>query len=274
MSSVCLAFKNFAKRYRLESEIGRGGFGCVYSATKLDTNEKVAIKEFPRSSVLSFAEGDGSSLPMEVFALRKVQGVEGVIQLLDFHTLGVTYMMVMEKPQNAIDLFDLVTRAGRLSEPTAKKLLWQIVRAVHGCVERGVHHCDLKDENVLVDLESDGVKLIDFGLANVVGQKQHWAPGTRAYSPPEWVTHRRYLPEPAAVWTIGAILHTMLYGCLPFGDESTVVACQLEKKAGVSEAAFSLLAACLAKRPSKRPTLLGILNSSWVSGLAPGLCEC
>ena len=71
-----------------------------------------------------------------------------------------------------------------------------------------VLHGDIKDENILIDLDSGAAKMIDFGSGS-------WAPrlndndndndsdpviynhyeGTRVYAPPEWLLYRQYTGE-------------------------------------------------------------------------------
>ena len=72
------------------------------------------------------------------------------------------------------------------------------------CRDLHVLHGDVKDENVLMDLDTGTARLIDFGSGS-------WAPtssassaspalyteyeGTRVYAPPEWLLHRQYSGE-------------------------------------------------------------------------------
>ena len=73
------------------------------------------------------------------------------------------------------------------------------MKAILSCHERGVVHRDIKDENILIDWNTLDVKLIDFGSAafldyeECLGSSQEYD-GTRVYSPPEWISHRVYLP--------------------------------------------------------------------------------
>lgn len=258
----------FSASYHLDYELGRGAFGVVYSATKRNTQEEVAVKKFHRDSARGYAHEYGIRLPIEVFALRKVQGVKGVIKFLGFHVVGSSFFLVMEKPPNCKDLFSIVSKSGALVEDRARYLFDQLVRAAVGCHERGVAHCDIKCENILVETATDTLKLIDFGLANVVGHMEKWAPGTRVYSPPEWVQYRRYKPEHATVWSIGVVLFVMLHGYLPFPHEIMAVTTEIEKSARVTEEAFDIVSKCLAKNPAKRIALKDIVKEGWVGACA------
>ncbi|KAK2821073.1 hypothetical protein Q5P01_024032 [Channa striata] len=83
----------------------------------------------------------------------------GVLRLLDYYREGDCWFIIMEKPRVSQDLFDYVTDKGCLSEDTARTFLLQILEASRHCHSRGVIHMDLKEDNMLVDLD---LKLIDF----------------------------------------------------------------------------------------------------------------
>jgi serine/threonine protein kinase len=87
-------------------------------------------------------------------------------------------------------------------------------KAVESIHAAGVVHRDIKPENILVQLNGNGVRLIDFGLAcdvvNVSCQK-HATVGTPFYMAPE-VGLQTAIPESAAIdlWSVGLTIWTTL----------------------------------------------------------------
>lgn len=108
---------------------------------------------------------NGKLVPLEVALLLKVDHVSSVISLLDYYDRTDSFVLVLERPDHSVDLFDYITERGPLSESTARDFLRQVVDMalnVHDC---GVVHRDLKDENLLVELNTSRLRLIDFGSA-------------------------------------------------------------------------------------------------------------
>ena len=96
-----------------------------------------------------------------------------IIRMLDYFEDANNFYIVMERPEKYIDLFDYITQKGTVSERSAKYLFRQTVEAVQYCLSMGVVHRDVKDENILIDLQSNQVKLIDFGSGTFLQEEAY-----------------------------------------------------------------------------------------------------
>jgi len=76
--------------------------------------------------------------------------------------------MVMERLSGGQDLFDYITEHRRLNEREARVLLSQMIETVIELDDAGVVHRDIKDENIVVDVDTKQLRLIDFGSATRV----------------------------------------------------------------------------------------------------------
>merc|ERR1711990_202567 len=117
---------------------------------------------------------------------------------------------------------------GPLPETLAKDLFKQILQTIMGCHKRGIVHRDIKDENILIDLNTFKIKLIDFGSGCFLEDRVYREfQGTRVYSPPEWINSRAYRPEGLTAWSLGVLLYDMVCGDVPFECDAQISRAQL-----------------------------------------------
>ncbi len=201
--------------------------------------------------------------------------IKGVVEMTEFFEQENDWIIIMPKIENCMDLFDFLEskQRGRLSEAEACHFFCQLVRINIDLLNHGVVHRDIKSENILVDLNSMNLILIDFGASAICRTKvgtnittqHHYTDfhGTRQYKPPEYIKSKKYTAIASTIWTLGILLFDMCNGQLPFETEKEIIEYNLQMKAPVSDEYKIILNDCLRTNPNERPTLMQLLEYPW-----------
>merc|ERR1712038_2044189 len=261
--SLELGKKDFHSKYTVKEQLGKGGFGVVYSAVRRSDGLEVAVKEVSKDEKVMLGS---DNMPLEVALMQQLQDVPGVIKFIDYFEMNHCYFIVMER-FHCKDLFDFISEQGPLPETLAKDLFKQILQTIVGCYKRGIMHRDIKDENILIDLKTLKTKVIDFGSGDYIEDKVYTRfQGTRVYSPPEWIDSRAYRPEGLTVWSLGVLLYDMVCGDVPFESDAQISRAHLTwfPQLKLSEEVKSLISGCLKVDTSERLTLAEIEAHPWL----------
>ncbi|XP_039632003.1 serine/threonine-protein kinase pim-2-like isoform X2 [Polypterus senegalus] len=248
-------YESFYDSYELGSWIGQGTYGQVFAATRKSDHLR---------------PDDPEPIPMEVATMRAVCAFPScpwVIQLLDWYCISTELMLVLELPEHSVSLFDFAqNNRTTLTEKRASLIFHQIVKAVQHCHGRGVSHNDLKLDNVLIELPTEQVKIIDFGNALFLEPEEgsHHV-GMGFYAPPGCFLQNRSRTFPLTVKTLGTLLYEMLCQSTYFEREFKINHNIFNCKRQLSMECRELIHWCLKPQPSDRPTLEEILVHPFVS---------
>ncbi len=141
---------------------------------------------------------------------------------------GLVAAMVMLLVSNAMELL----KGGDLApftKPGALLPLDQVVSIIARTADalgyahkQGAVHRDIKPANIMYHLESDTVKVTDFGIARLTDSsktKTGMVLGTPSYMSPEQLAGRK-IDGRSDLFSLAVSLYQMLCGKLPFGGES------------------------------------------------------
>ncbi|MDB5213720.1 MAG: Protein kinase [Myxococcaceae bacterium] len=270
-------------KYRVEQELGRGGFGVVVRARHLAIDQLVAIKVLTAGEDSEWKE-DAARFKREGQATAALRS-EHVVRILDVDFLpsGSPYM-VMEYLEGET-LHVIVHTRGPLSIGEAVDHMVEVLAALAEAHAAGIVHRDLKPANVLVTRGAGGTmvaKVLDFGVSKVaahsgIGAAPGVAPasqppspitktgaviGTVAYMAPEQMLDAKRVDARADLWSVGIMLFELLTKKTPFGASSDpgIVTTMLTKpplslgalRPDVPPKLEKVIVRCLEKLPQKR----------------------
>lgn len=179
---------------------------------------------------------------------------------------GLVYNILMEYVSGG-SLHDLIKNSsGKLPEPATRSFTRQILKGLMYLHERGIVHCDLKSQNVLVEENGVVLKIADMGCAKSVAESGF--SGTPAFMAPE-VARGEEQRFPADVWALGCTVIEMMTGSSPWPELNDVVAAMYkigfsgespEIPGWISEKVKDFLKNCLEKDPKQRWTVEELLK--------------
>lgn len=215
-------------KYRLDDQLGSGGFGVVFRGHHLTLDQPVAIKVFRPST------GNDSARELQRFLREGATTARlhhpNAVRVLDSGVSdeGVAYL-IMELLQGRT-LAQELSATGPLPLKRAIEIAARVAEVLANAHQHGILHRDIKPDNVFlhrVDNE-EAVKVVDFGIATFLETQQgvetdrltqtgHYV-GTPAFAAPERVSGAADDGR-SDVFSLGAVLYEMLCGVSPWTRE-------------------------------------------------------
>ena len=216
-------------RYLLERRLGQGGMGVVFQARHIFLKTSHAIKV-----ILPDLVGNDPMLTtrfrQEALAAAAIRH-PNIIAVTDFGVVrGTMPFLVMEFVKGR-SLQDILTTEGAMPPQRAWEFISAIAAGVGAAHRQNIVHRDLKPLNIMVQDDvpiSEGVKILDFGLAKIksgellgsfVQAQTSGLMGSPFYMAPEQWSDEE--PDARAdIYSLGVILYQMLSGEVPFKGSS------------------------------------------------------
>ncbi|WP_431979798.1 serine/threonine protein kinase [Streptomyces qinglanensis] len=207
------------ERYEvLQQSIGAGGQGVLFVGRDRRTGGKVALKaQKPWTLEPKSLFGEiGDELATEGAHTHLLSDIEEIPDVFATGWYRGRRCIVLEFVEGKV-LQDVVSSKRPIKDPASTaSIVAQLCEILHAVHERGLVHCDVKPENVLV--EADGrLRLIDMGLAITTGVPTTESRGTPGYVPPEQLDDRPQGLHPTAdIFALGCMLLEMTVMRLPY----------------------------------------------------------
>ncbi|MEO1366235.1 MAG: serine/threonine-protein kinase, partial [Acidobacteriota bacterium] len=209
--------------YRLEERLGKGGMGEVYRGYDERLGRPVALKRVLASNASN--ERIRERFRREARTVARLNH-PSIVQVFDWVEQEDERWLVMELIEG-VPLNEVVYR-GDLTMPQLVACSLGIAEGLEAAHRAGIIHRDLKLSNVM--LTSDGVKILDFGIAKVtqgpdgdplVTLTQSGAVmGSLSAMSPEQALGQK-VDHRSDLFSLGSMLYELLTGTAPFKGRNT-----------------------------------------------------
>jgi serine/threonine protein kinase len=215
-------------KYRLDQELGSGGFGVVFRGRHLILDCPVAVKVFRPVA------GNDSGLELQRFlregATAARIGHPNAVRVLDSGVSSGGVAFLAMELLNGRSLARELAAVGALSLRRAAAVAATIADVLAVAHRQGIVHRDIKPDNVFLHRDPDGrevVKVVDFGIAKFfAGPQSANEPLTRVgeyLGTPRFIAPERVRGAADAgrsdVYSLGAVLYEAVCGAAPWAPE-------------------------------------------------------
>lgn len=209
-------------RYEIEKELGKGAMGVVYLGKDPKIGRIVAIKTMALTQ--EFEPDELEEVKARFFREAESAGrlshpnIVIVYDAGEEHDLAYIAMEFLKGK-------DLVafTKPGKLLPlPTVLSIMARVADALGYAHTLHVVHRDIKPANIMYDMESDTVKVTDFGIARITDSsrtKTGMVMGTPSYMSPEQLSGAK-IKGYSDLFSLGVSLYQMVCGKLPFAGNT------------------------------------------------------
>ncbi|KAG2544023.1 hypothetical protein PVAP13_9NG785700 [Panicum virgatum] len=275
------AFTASPEDYRLLEEVGYGANAVVYRAVFIPTNRTVAVKCLDLDRVNSNLD-DVRKEAQTMSLIDHPNVIKSYCSFVVDHNLWVAMPFMSEG--SCLHLMKVAYPDG-FDEPVIASILKETLKALEYLHRQGHIHRDVKAGNILID--SPGVvKLGDFGVSACMfdrGDRQrarNTFVGTPCWMAPEVLQPGTGYNFKADIWSFGITALELAHGHAPFSKyppmkvllmtlQNAPPGLDYDRDKRFSKSFKEMVAMCLVKDQTKRPTAEKLLKHSFFKNAKP-----
>jgi len=210
--------------YDVRRPLGKGAHGEVFEGIRTHNASSIAPTASGDLCVIKkLKSAKERMIRREVQILHNLRDGPNIIALLD----------VVQGPRSKEaslifehgDFVELKSVSKMLSDEEVRFYIFEILRALEYCHSQGIMHRDVKPRNVVVNLETKQIRLIDFGLAEFFqpGKGFSLRVSSLRYKAPELLVGQIRYDYSVDIWSLGCMLADIVFKKDPFfrGKDST-----------------------------------------------------
>jgi eukaryotic-like serine/threonine-protein kinase len=210
--------------FEVSHMIGRGGMGVVLQAYDGSLQRDVAIKVLDPQLATNQLYRQRFCREARTAASLSHDNIVAVYQVNELSKSGLPYLVMQLVHGETLE--DRLKRVGRLTPAEAVRIGMQAAAGLAAAHANKLIHRDVKPANILIEAETNKVKLTDFGLARAVEDvkltRTGFVAGTPLYMAPEQARGDAVDPR-SDLFSLGSVLYESLSGRPPFDGKTPLV---------------------------------------------------
>ena len=241
-------------RFRLVSVAGQGSFGEVWRATRISDGHDVALK-IPKDQ-----EKGEEVLKRESDIIKDINHAN-IVKVFGYHSISDFFIIEMEYVEgySLAEILDGVNTDTPLTFSQMLEWSLQILNGLWVVHKANISHNDLKPQNILIESQSNTVKITDFGTSRRLEDVWVWTKrhGTEAYMAPEVALEGKRGRNVSDIYSLGVLLYEMVTGSLPYNSPHQLltgasISKPRELNSDIPIDLESIILKALERRPEKR----------------------
>lgn len=207
-------------KYKILSELGRGGMGAVYKAQQTDLDRVVALKVLLKGG--KNEERSRARFLREIEICMRLSH-PNIIRVFDHGESEDNQFFTMELIEGR-SLHEVIAEDGKQAPGRVIDLLIQMLDALDHCHKEGVIHRDVKPRNIMISGQWHAT-LMDLGLIHIdnrtVLTDAGTLVGTPRYVAPEAILRCEYLPA-SDVYSMGVVAYEVASAQRPVEETESI----------------------------------------------------
>ncbi|MCJ1470855.1 hypothetical protein MMC07_009502 [Pseudocyphellaria aurata] len=254
--------------------IGKGSYGRVYLGINLTTGDLLAVKQVEVNHKAAGTDKDKmkemvAALDQEIDTMQHLEH-PNIVQYLGCERKEYSISIFLEYISGG-SVGSCLRKHGKFEESLVSSLTRQTLAGLAYLHTEGVLHCDLKADNILLDIDGT-CKISDFGISkktdNIYGNDVTYnMQGSVFWMAPEVIrSHGQGYSAKVDIWSLGCVVLEMFAGRRPWSKEEAVGAIYKlgslnqappipdDVSSNISAAALGFMLDCFTVDPRERPT--------------------
>lgn len=207
-------------KYQIVEEVGHGGMAIVYRGHDTVLEREVAVKVL--HAHLADREESRARLQREALAVAKLRH-DNILEIFDYSGGTDAESYIVTEFIHGPTMREWIDDKLDPRPTVAAMIVHRLCLALQEAHRVGIVHRDIKPENVMVRDGDGTLKLMDFGIAQILDDQKLTLTGqligSPAYMAPELISGKP-LDQRTDLFSLGILLYQLATGTLPFSGRN------------------------------------------------------